>query len=182
MGITKRGHGHIEEMHQKINVSKVLFHLTTTTTTTKKKKKNYWWNPLVKEESTANHSILWDNQDVCLHSSWSDNFCSKLLCSETFLLSEVSVAFSASNPRTSRLRKKKKKKEKVGLKQAVGFSVSLVMFDSLTRWTVTHQASMSMGFPRQECWIGLPFPSPVDLVNLRTEAASPSLEGRFFTT
>ena len=73
-------------------------------------------------------------------------------------------------------------KEKVGLKQAVGFSVSLVMFDSLIRWTVTHQASMSMGFPRQECWIGLPFPSPVDLVNLRTEAASPSLEGRFFTT
>jgi len=26
-------------------------------------------------------------------------------------------------------------------------------------WTVAHQASLSMGFPRQENWSGLPFPS-----------------------
>ena len=28
-------------------------------------------------------------------------------------------------------------------------------------WTVAHQALLSMGFPRQEYWSGLPFPSPV---------------------
>ena len=27
-------------------------------------------------------------------------------------------------------------------------------------WTVAHQAPLSMGFPRQENWSGLPFPSP----------------------
>ena len=35
-----------------------------------------------------------------------------------------------------------------------------------TTWTVTHQALLSVGFPRQEYWSGLPFPSPGDLPNL----------------
>ena len=30
-----------------------------------------------------------------------------------------------------------------------------------TPWTTAHQASLSMGFSRQEHWSGLPFPSPV---------------------
>ena len=34
---------------------------------------------------------------------------------------------------------------------------------SVTPWTVVHQAPLSMGFPRQEYWSGLPFPSPGDL-------------------
>ena len=29
-----------------------------------------------------------------------------------------------------------------------------------TLWTATHQAPLPMGFPRQEYWSGLPFPSP----------------------
>ena len=29
-----------------------------------------------------------------------------------------------------------------------------------TRWTVARQASLSMGFPREEYWSALPFPSP----------------------
>ena len=32
--------------------------------------------------------------------------------------------------------------------------------------TVAHQAPLTMGFPKQEYWSGLPFPSPVDLPNL----------------
>ena len=32
-----------------------------------------------------------------------------------------------------------------------------------TRWTVTHQAPLSLGFSRQEYWSGLLFPSPGDL-------------------
>ena len=34
-------------------------------------------------------------------------------------------------------------------------------------WTVAHQAPLSMGFPRQEYWSGLPFPSPGDLPDPR---------------
>ena len=54
-----------------------------------------------------------------------------------------------------------------------------------TPWTVALQASLSMGFSRQEYWSGLPFPSPGDLPNPEIETvsiASPTLEGRFFTT
>ena len=40
------------------------------------------------------------------------------------------------------------------------------MSDSFaTLWTIAHQAPLSMGFPRQEYWNGLPFPSPRDLPN-----------------
>ena len=35
-----------------------------------------------------------------------------------------------------------------------------VVSDSMNPWTVTYQASPSMGFSRQEYWSGLPFPSP----------------------
>ena len=31
-------------------------------------------------------------------------------------------------------------------------------------WTVRHQAPLSMGFPRQEYWSGLSFPSPGDFL------------------
>ena len=39
-----------------------------------------------------------------------------------------------------------------------------------------------MGFPRQEYWNGLPFPSPGDLPNPGNEPLSPVLAGGFFTT
>ena len=42
-------------------------------------------------------------------------------------------------------------------------------------WTVAHQAPLSMGFPRQEHWSGLPFPSPGDLPNPGIEARSPAV-------
>ena len=32
-----------------------------------------------------------------------------------------------------------------------------------TPWTVAHQTLLSMEFPRQEYWNGLPFPSPVSM-------------------
>ena len=49
-----------------------------------------------------------------------------------------------------------------------------------TPWTVAHQASLSMGFLRQEYWNGLPFPSPEDLPHPGTESTSPALVGGFF--
>ena len=32
-----------------------------------------------------------------------------------------------------------------------------------TPWTTAHQASPSMGFSRQECWSGVPLPSPTNV-------------------
>ena len=42
----------------------------------------------------------------------------------------------------------------------------------VTPWAVACQASLSMGFSRQEYWSGLPFPSPGDLPNPGTERSS----------
>ena len=57
------------------------------------------------------------------------------------------------------------------------------MSDSfVTPWTVTCQAPLPMGFPRQECWSGLPFPSPGDLPDPGIKPSSPTLACRFFTT
>ena len=44
----------------------------------------------------------------------------------------------------------------------------------VTPWTVTCLASLSMKFSRQECWSGLPFPSPEELPNPGIEPWSPA--------
>ena len=46
----------------------------------------------------------------------------------------------------------------------------------VTPWTVANQASLSMGFSRQEYWSGLPFPSPGDLPNPGIKPRSPALQ------
>ena len=51
--------------------------------------------------------------------------------------------------------------------------------------TAVHQAPLSMEFPRQEYWSGLPFATPGDLPDPGLEPMSlmsPALAGRFFTT
>ena len=56
---------------------------------------------------------------------------------------------------------------------------------SATPWTVARQASLSMGFSRQECWSRLPCPPPEDLPDPDVEPRSlmsPALAGGFFTT
>ena len=50
-----------------------------------------------------------------------------------------------------------------------------------TPLTIAHQASLSMGFPRQEYWSGLPFPPPEHLPKPGTKPTSPALAGGFFT-
>ena len=52
----------------------------------------------------------------------------------------------------------------------------------VTLWSVDCQAPLSMEFPKQEYWNGLPFPPPRDLYNLGIKLTSPALAGRFFTT
>ena len=45
-----------------------------------------------------------------------------------------------------------------------------------TPWTLAHQASLSMGFSRQEYWSGLPYPPPGDLPNPEIKPRSPALQ------
>ena len=55
-----------------------------------------------------------------------------------------------------------------------GCEVTSVVSDSVTQWTVACQAPLSMRFPRQEYWSGLPCPPPGNLPN-------PGIEPRSFT-
>ena len=52
----------------------------------------------------------------------------------------------------------------------------------VTPWTAARQAPLSVGFPRQEHWSGLPFPSPGNFPDPGIEPMSPALAGGFFTT
>ena len=52
----------------------------------------------------------------------------------------------------------------------------------MTLCTVAHQAPLSMGFSRQECWSGLPSPSLGDLPSPGIEPVFPELAGGFLTT
>ena len=50
-----------------------------------------------------------------------------------------------------------------------------------TPWTVACRAPLSMGFPRQEYWNGLPFPSPGESSQPRDRTPVSCTTGRFFT-
>ena len=57
-----------------------------------------------------------------------------------------------------------------------------VVTDSLkTLWAAARQVPLSVGFPRQECWSGLPFAPPGDLPDPGIEPTSSALAGGFFT-
>ena len=45
-----------------------------------------------------------------------------------------------------------------------------------TPWTVAYHAPSSIGFPRQEYWSGLPFPSPGVLPDPGIESECPALQ------
>ena len=49
-------------------------------------------------------------------------------------------------------------------------------------WIVAHQAPLTVGFPRQEYWSGLPVPSTGDLADPGIKPRSPALAGGSFTT
>ena len=52
----------------------------------------------------------------------------------------------------------------------------------VTPWTVAYQAPPSIGFPRQEYWSGLPFPSPGDLPDPEIEPGSPEFQADALTS
>ena len=49
-------------------------------------------------------------------------------------------------------------------------------------WTVAYQAPLSIGYPRQEYWSGVPSPPLGDRPDPWIKPVSPTLAGRFFTT
>ena len=51
-----------------------------------------------------------------------------------------------------------------------------VVSESVTPWTVACQASLPVGFCRQEYWSGLPFSSAGDLPNPAIEPGSPTFQ------
>ena len=52
----------------------------------------------------------------------------------------------------------------------------------VTLCMVACQAPLSVGFPQQVYWSGLPFPSPEAIPDPGIEPASPALTDGFFTT
>ena len=62
------------------------------------------------------------------------------------------------------------------LKTLLLFSCWAVSDSFGTPWTVVCQAPLSVAFPRQEYWNGLPFPSLGDLSNPGIKPTSPPLE------
>ena len=56
------------------------------------------------------------------------------------------------------------------------FISSVVSDTFVIPWTVVCQASLSMGFPKQEYHSGLPFPSPEDSPDPGIEPTSPVLQ------
>ena len=59
----------------------------------------------------------------------------------------------------------------------VGGSLVTKSYPTLvTPRTIACQASLSMGFPRRECWSGLPFPSPGHLPDPGIEPGSSALQ------
>ena len=51
-----------------------------------------------------------------------------------------------------------------------------------TPWTIALQVPRSVGFSRQECWSGFPFPSPGDLPNPGIKRRSPALQANSLPT
>ena len=66
------------------------------------------------------------------------------------------------------------------MKVKVKSLVHVLLF--VTLWTVAYQAPPSMGFSRQEYWLGLPFPSPEDLPDPGIKPRSPALEADTLTS
>ena len=67
----------------------------------------------------------------------------------------------------------------------LSFSCQVMPDSFVILWIITCQGPLSMGFPRQECWSGLPFPTPGDLPAPGIKPASlapPALADVFFTT
>ena len=60
------------------------------------------------------------------------------------------------------------------LKEVAVVELQVVSNSFVASWTIAYQAPLSMGFPRQEYWHGLPFSSPGDLPDPGVKPVSPA--------
>ena len=87
-----------------------------------------------------------------------------------------------NNKERCNIKKEKRKREKSQLHPLLdhikngGVSVPKLRLTFVTSWTIAYQTPLSMGFPRQEYWSGLPFPSPGALPDPGVEPRSPALQ------
>ena len=91
------------------------------------------------------------------------------------IILKTNIKQAVSQPRKGR-------KEKVEVRAFCTLCACMLSHVRLlaTPWTVACQAPLSMGFPRQEYWNGLPFPTPGYLPSSGIEPASfvsPALTG-----
>ena len=100
---------------------------------------------------------------------------------ERSLYATTKIPRAAANTRHSQRKKEKGGKEKLP-PQSISPILDVVVQSLqscptlVTSWTVARQAPLSMGFPRQEYWSGLPFPSPGDLPDPGVKPGSPALQ------
>ena len=57
-----------------------------------------------------------------------------------------------------------------------GGLVTMSCLTLATLWIIAYKAPLSMGFPRQQYWNGLPLPSPGDISDPGTEPTYPALQ------
>ena len=93
-----------------------------------------------------------------------------LLCSEETI--GIPSSWPACSPK-DHFRAQKTVPEKVFIMVVVLFSCSVIFQLFCNSWTAARQAPLSMRFPRQQFWSGLPFPSKGDLPNPGIEPMSP---------
>ena len=71
----------------------------------------------------------------------------------------------------------------VHLSDSGGGGLATKLYPTLaTQWSTARQAPLSMGFPRQEYWSGLPFPSPGNFPNSGIELGSPAVQAESLLT
>ena len=61
----------------------------------------------------------------------------------------------------------------------LSLSCSVISNSFVTPCILAHQAPLSMGFPKQVYWSGLPFPAPGDLPDPGIEPISPTWQATF---
>ena len=114
--------------------------------------------PLV-QETVAHFLNCWDECSPREHPQWQQGFKYHDVSRERCLLGWSQTTSGSASPRLNQLT----------------LPACSVIPDSSPPRTVAHQAPLSMHFPRQEYWRGLPFPSPGDLPNTGIEPMSPAL-------